>query len=714
MKIKIELINENIKRKYIEINNEELREKIFIYNSYYDFINNEECLLFIEKSFNIFETNELGSNKESRLTLSIIILKSFIDKKFLPHLNDRYIQSDDIFNEVTDQFQKYLFTCNIFIPEKNIQTLVIHAIDLLVNCGLIKQKIIKLYSSEYKTYKHFSLSTGNYYNKHNFIFSFVAFKWLEIGDKFYIYTFHYSKIYEINKKNFNSNKYFKIKDKNYIINKINKELYIDKEYVNDLKNELCLDKKNLDNELTEYLIKLDECYVTDNWNVDTKKNISELQKKISKIQEKLVLYHFMDFDFGDLAIRFPLFLDFRGRKYYFSSIGPTESKILRLCYYYGYYNLEEFNIFENTYSYKYQSEIKKFCAENGYIDDEKYYEHYFWCLVSIGKFFVDKTTFPISLDSFIKCAIDNYKVDIKTLEKKMEIKHYKRIMGSFGLEKIKKRVIIKDATASIYQIFMKKLGPINQLSLNFVNLGEHNEWYDTYLVNRNLFLNSIKDEESIDSELISVFLSRDLIKNMVMIIPYSAGFNLCWNNYLKIIEEKNLNIIIDKNFKKIFKKFYYFLKHNVQSKHFYNKSTDTIIQKAIEEFQESRKFILESPTGDADISYFKMKKSSIDKKYRINGINKRITRLVMTPTTALDLESFNRSSGANIAHFYDAEEIRSIENSLGYHIITIHDSFLIDFKNCNRLISSKIQHYQKSIDKISGAQYKIRNIFILL
>jgi len=41
--------------------------------------------------------------------------------------------------------------------------------------------------------------------------------------------------------------------------------------------------------------------------------------------------------------------------------------------------------------------------------------------------------------------------------------------------RVKKRTIIKDATASINQILMKKLGPLDQDSLNYVNLGAENE-----------------------------------------------------------------------------------------------------------------------------------------------------------------------------------------------------------------------------------------------
>jgi hypothetical protein len=145
----------------------------------------------------------------------------------------------------------------------------------------------------------------------------------------------------------------------------------------------------------------------------------------------------------------------------------------------------------------------------------------------------------------------------------------------------------------------------------------------------------------------------------------------------------------------------------------YNKTSTALINQISEEFEELRKYVLESETGIADISYYKMKKSSIDKKYKLNGENKRITKLILTPTNALDKETFDIAAGANMAHFLDGDEIRSIETELGYSVITIHDSYLIDFNNCSKLIITKINHYQKEIDKITSG-YKINNMFILL
>jgi hypothetical protein len=96
---------------------------------------------------------------------------------------------------------------------------------------------------------------------------------------------------------------------------------------------------------------------------------------------------------------------------------------------------------------------------------------------------------------------------------------------------IKKYVIAKDATASVNQILMKRLGPKNQQAMNYVNLGEENAQYDTYIVHRTKFALHFKNKYS-EEEIRKTF-PRALIKNMIMTIPYSAGFNLCWETYIE-------------------------------------------------------------------------------------------------------------------------------------------------------------------------------------
>jgi len=96
---------------------------------------------------------------------------------------------------------------------------------------------------------------------------------------------------------------------------------------------------------------------------------------------------------------------------------------------------------------------------------------------------------------------------------------------------------------------------------------------------------------------------------------------------------------VDSLLKKLFEEFYKFIKNDMQELYLFNKTSTSLINKISEDFEKFRKFVLESETGEADISYYKMKKSSIDKKYKINGENKRATKLILVPSSALDKKS---------------------------------------------------------------------------
>lgn len=194
-------------------------------------------------------------------------------------------------------------------------------------------------------------------------------------------------------------------------------------------------------------------------------------------------------------IRFILFLDFRGRKYYDSIVGPTQSKLLRTVYHYGYYKKSDFtNKKPSAELISYYHKIKEICLENNFEFEDYFYDAHYWCIIGIGKHLINKNMYPVkeemfisSVNMFFKESLKNKKISEKDLKIKIkeedliEITHYVKIMRSLtnenvNNERIKKFVIVKDATASINQILMKKLGPKDQTSMNYINLGENNEW----------------------------------------------------------------------------------------------------------------------------------------------------------------------------------------------------------------------------------------------
>lgn len=250
--------------------------------------------------------------------------------------------------------------------------------------------------------------------------------------------------------------------------------------------------------------------------------------------EEYYISSFIKEDFSDLGIYFPLFTDFRGRMYYLSIIGPTGSKLLRLAYYYGFYEEHDFKIQNNKYSLPFKDLLNSFCVSNNINTDMKYLETIFWCLIGIGKFFVNKDEYPVDTETFITNGIKFYNYQLKSknlsdpdLHKELEIMHYVRILQSLKKSKIKKRALVKDATASINQILMKKLGPLEQNSLDYVNLGQENRWYDTYLIYRDKFFELHENEIDLKKKEFNLYFSRKFIKSTIMTIPYSAGFDLC-------------------------------------------------------------------------------------------------------------------------------------------------------------------------------------------
>ena len=98
LNIRYDILIENISVNYCEISDLNLKEKIWIFKNYYYFIENKSCLDFIEKSQKILNNEDL--------VISIIILKSFLDKQYFKKLD--YTKSDDIYNYVCDQYFKYM------------------------------------------------------------------------------------------------------------------------------------------------------------------------------------------------------------------------------------------------------------------------------------------------------------------------------------------------------------------------------------------------------------------------------------------------------------------------------------------------------------------------------------------------------------------------------------------------------------------------------
>lgn len=694
-------------------------EKGRIFNIYYSFIHNKSCLNFIQEVVILLDKHQICIDKKDQIHLAIIILKSFLMKKTLRNISESHYDSDDIFNFIVQQYNFYLISVKKKIPLKKIQTLALHSLDVLVWENLLEQTIRSMQEGGIKTRKYYAILNINYEKK---LFEYVEYS----GDKYtffefdgvcYVTTHHYSMTIELFKANIFSNIRFKLKKVSYILNKINTPLYVDKKCQQIFKKRMNLDVTKTIEQIKINTQEINSLFTFKNWTPDYKEKIALLQSENSKMLKYLIYNQFCNINFKK-PIYLPISSDFRSRQYYPSTIGPTFSKLLRFCFYYGYYDRAEFKEEDIKFCKNYIKYIKIFCKKFNILDEKRYYESYFWVLISIGKFFIDKNTVPVSVEDFLTAAIENYDRDLTDMDDESfaALSHYKLIIRDLNnakILKIKKRILAKDATASINQVFIKELDPLNQDSMNYVNLGISWMWFDMYKISAELFYNQIinikKFKKYHDKKLFEEVMHRGLIKTFVMTIPYSAGFAICWEKYLEAIKEKNKNIIIDDELKKLMYAFFKFIKKDIQKLYLYKKESSSLIDEMVKNFEQYRTALLKSDTGIADISYFIMKKSTIDKKYKINGKDKRVTKLLWTPTNALDKKKFRIAAAANFAHFKDADEIRDIETALGYSIMTIHDCYLIDFKNCGLLIEVKQDYYRKKIKS-----YEINNIFIVV
>jgi hypothetical protein len=179
---------------------------------------------------------------------------------------------------------------------------------------------------------------------------------------------------------------------------------------------------------------------------------------------------------SNLPIYIPYYFDFRGRLYYNSPISPTSSKLMRMVYHYGIYSLKDLEIKKikkSIYTEKYNKEIN-------FVKDiykiKNYDDCIFWLLISIGKMFINKSDIKISIDDFIKKSIMVIKneIDINNLEieEKFELEHYLSLFKEIKKEKIYKKIVLKDATASVIQNLIRLLGPKDQNALNVANMGD--------------------------------------------------------------------------------------------------------------------------------------------------------------------------------------------------------------------------------------------------
>jgi len=136
----------------------------------------------------------------------------------------------------------------------------------------------------------------------------------------------------------------------------------------------------------------------------------------------------------------------------------------------------------------------------------------------------------------------------------IELECYKFGLKAFLNGDKTERVILKDATASGYQIQAYLVGCENIEGLKYLNMGTEDIFFDTYL----FIVESFKKHKAIIPDNLNKYFNRKTIKKFCMIIPYSAGFEECFKNIETLLKPEEVE-----SARLLFKLFYDFIKKDL-------------------------------------------------------------------------------------------------------------------------------------------------------
>lgn len=484
-----------------------------------------------------------------------------------------------------------------------------------------------------------------------------------------------------------SSECIKIKDKKLRTIYSETKFYPDIEFIEHLKK-IFYHKLNI-NEINEELNKLKteyENYFKEiNWNESTMDNIKLLQQRYAKLLEDKKTYIFLNHTWSEYY-HLSTTHDYRGRKYYCSPLTFTHFKLSRFCFHYGYDGSCQKSFFDwSNYIEIFKSLSKD--LNNDLLEIIGFY------LIGLGKLDESrKSKIETPLEEVLKKGkeffleeenslykkIENIWIDTP-LKEKIEIIEYE--CYKFGLKKFlkgdrTKRIILKDATASGYQIQAYLVGSNEENQLKYLNLGEENLFIDTYLFIVNEF-----DKFSKIPDWALKYFKRSIIKKFCMIIPYSAGFDECFSN----IKE----FIIEEEYKKttlIFSMFYDFIKKDLWKSFGLKSSFNDFIKNYI----KNEKYSIESETAKANLQYNKTKNIAYDTTFlNIEGKKTRTSREYFIKKDEIDYKKTMTAFAPNFTHFHDSEIVRILHlEPYNLEFASVHDAFIVSCFECGKLTYS--------------------------
>ena len=318
-------------------------------------------------------------------------------------------------------------------------------------------------------------------------------------------------------------------------------------------------------------------------------------------------------------------------------------------------------------------------------------------------------------------GFNNYKYNFEKFNYSDELKIFtiikmiKECTIEIKKEKIRKRLISKDAPASVFQHLVLNFGWKDEEMLKKVNLLSDEWWYDVYALFINEWKEKIRKDSTIEKKLLEKileFFNRITLKKTVMTSNYGVGYEsaeLYFKEIVYLIENDRIEEtkeFLEKNWKivqKVFNNFFEFISDLAVLRH---------SPKEIINYIAQNKGIILLKDAEIDVNYYKKEKYTID----IQNEGKRYTKTFFGITNEEDHEKFETATRANFIHSLDAALTRWVIQKYG--IYTIHDCFLIDAANITFLISLinegmnvKFHDFHKTWQK---EEKKIFSLFIVI
>lgn len=511
-------------------------------------------------------------------------------------------------------------------------------------------------------------------------------------------TYIRSEVYD--KTNPYNTEVFKIKNMKLRENYLQTKFYPDIPFINHLKLSFYsnLSLETILNEIKKTKKELEKTFNIQNWDKEIIDKRIFLQKKYAKLLEDQKTYIFLNHDWGD-HYYFPSNNDYRGRKYYCSPLTFTHFKLSRFCFHYGYEGKLESSFFKWPNLNAIETVRKNLIESNNETN-----EIIGFYLIGMGKLDdIRKNQIETPLEVILNKGKDMYieknnilyekikenwlDIHLKDKIDVIELECYRFGLKNFLNKDKTKRIIIKDATASGYQIQAYLIGVSDEDKLKWINMGKENIFIDTYLCIIKCFENELKNKEI--PLWAKGYFKRSIIKKFCMIIPYSAGFEECFSHIKNFIKIEDMENAI-----KLFFTFYKFIKKDLWKYLGYKEPYANFIKKILENNTE---YNVKSETAETSLKYNKAQNKEYDTHY-LNQNNEKIrtSRVFFAITNQIDKKKTLTAFAPNLIHFHDSDIIRILHlDPYNLNFASIHDAFIISSFDCG-----KLTYYYGNIFKI--------------